>query len=71
MLRIEKTNKETGETVKYVSIRIAARELGVSHPTILSYIKSPKLSRGIYLMTFGVLSLGLYKLNLIPTGPKD
>lgn len=45
---LEVTNNKTGETVKYVSVRGAARELGISHATILKYLKLGKVYKQIY-----------------------
>jgi group I intron endonuclease len=45
---VEVTNKETGEIVSYVSVRAAARALGISHATILKYIKLGKVFKQIY-----------------------
>ena len=44
-------NIKTGETVLYVSISQAAKELGVSHNTIRVYIKSRKALKGLYRIT--------------------
>jgi group I intron endonuclease len=45
---VEVTNKETGEIVSYISVRAAARALGISHSTILKYIKLGKVFKQIY-----------------------
>jgi group I intron endonuclease len=44
-------NKENNTIKIYNSIRGAARELGVSHATLLNYIKSKKLLKDIYMIT--------------------
>jgi hypothetical protein len=41
------TNIETGVTVSYISQRQAAKELGVSQPTLNNYIKNGKALKGI------------------------
>lgn len=45
---LEVTNNKTGETVEYVSVRGAAREMGISRSTILKYIKLGKVYKQIY-----------------------
>jgi len=42
------TNVETLETVKYVSVSQAAKELGTNHVTLGRYIKSQKVFRSMY-----------------------
>jgi group I intron endonuclease len=44
-------NKETNSVKLYESIRAAARDLGTSHNSLLNYINTYKLYKGIYLIT--------------------
>lgn len=44
-------NKKNSSVKKYNSIRAAARDIGVSHGTILNYVNKNKLLKGIYLIT--------------------
>jgi Zn-dependent oligopeptidase len=41
------TNKQTGDTVEYISKRQAARELKVNETTIRNYLQNGKLLKGI------------------------
>jgi group I intron endonuclease len=45
------TNLKTGESVKYESIRAAARELNMNHVRISRYIKSKAVFQGLYSIT--------------------
>lgn len=42
-------NIETNDSIKYSSIRTAARELKVNHATLLNYINKDKLFKGRYI----------------------
>jgi hypothetical protein len=44
-------NKEKGTVKEYYSIRSAAKDIGVSYSTVLSYINTNKLLKNIYLIT--------------------
>lgn len=44
-------NKLDGDTKEYNSIRAAARDIHVSHSTLLNYINKDKLLKGIYSIT--------------------
>jgi group I intron endonuclease len=43
-------NKKNNTVKVYNSIRSAAKDMGVSHPTIINYINKDKLLKGIYLI---------------------
>lgn len=44
-------NKENNSVKEYKSVRAAARDVGFNHATILNYINSNKLLKGIYKIT--------------------
>jgi molybdenum-dependent DNA-binding transcriptional regulator ModE len=44
-------NKENNLVKTYVSVRAAARDIGISHVTVLKYINTNKRLKGIYLIT--------------------
>jgi group I intron endonuclease len=44
-------NKETGSIRLYDSIRAAARDLGTNHNTLVNYIKTNRLYKGVYIIT--------------------
>ena len=48
---VKTINKENNSIKEYNSVRAAARDLCVSHATILNYIDSNKLLKGIYKIT--------------------
>jgi hypothetical protein len=43
-------NKKNNTTKVYNSIRSSAKDIGVSHPTIIYYINKNKLLKGVYLI---------------------
>jgi group I intron endonuclease len=51
---VEVTNIESGEVVKYESIRQTAKELNTSHVTVMNYIKNKKLYLGKYIIKTGI-----------------
>lgn len=51
---VEVTNIESGEVVKYESIRQTAQELNTSHVTVMNYIKNKKLYLGKYIIKTGI-----------------
>jgi hypothetical protein len=55
--KIEVTNLESGEIIKFVTIKEAAKALNVSHPTIAYYLKNKNKKRKPL--------LGKYSLNYI------
>lgn len=44
-------NKQNNTVKEYSSMRAAARDIGVSHATILSYSNNNKYLKGIYIIT--------------------